>query len=280
MTTDLNEPITAEEGETIQLFVASLGLLGEEAAVQLARVTGSAMAKVAETLVGGFRIQFEIPRLESGVRYIDVVKEYSDIIALAPPGVRPQSRCAAAAADPGRGEADVVDRRGAFHRDLVAYRRIRRPGRLHRSDRFPLGPGAGGRAHRLRRAHRPGGAAGERPGGQDDRRRGHVRHGGRRRRLPDRSGPGGCLRRKPDTSGPRRAGHRGDGFGVRRSLRARCQPRRSPRRGRPSPRRWWSLDERRTAPPASSSTLFPPRPLKGFPDAITPFQLVSPHGAT
>ena len=89
MTTDLNEPITAEEGETIQLFVASLGLLGEEAAVQLARVTGSAMAKVAETLVGGFRIQVELPRLESGVRYIDVVKEYSDIIhSLLPAFVR------------------------------------------------------------------------------------------------------------------------------------------------------------------------------------------------
>jgi adenylate cyclase len=79
MATDLDEPVTAEEAETIQLFVASMGLLGEEAAVQLARVTGSAMAKVAETLVGGFRIQVEIPRLESGVRYIDVVKEYSDI---------------------------------------------------------------------------------------------------------------------------------------------------------------------------------------------------------
>ena len=37
------------------------------------------MAKVAETLVGSFRLQFEIPRLESGVRYIDLVKEYSDL---------------------------------------------------------------------------------------------------------------------------------------------------------------------------------------------------------
>ena len=79
MTTDRDESLTVEEAETVQLFVASLGLLGEEAAVQLARVTASAMAKVAETLVGAFRIQVELPRLESGVRYIDVVKEYSDI---------------------------------------------------------------------------------------------------------------------------------------------------------------------------------------------------------
>jgi adenylate cyclase len=79
MSTDPDEPVTTEEAETIRLFVASTGLLGEEAAVQLARVTGSAMAKVAETLVGAFRLRVELPRLESGVRYIDVVKEYSDI---------------------------------------------------------------------------------------------------------------------------------------------------------------------------------------------------------
>jgi adenylate cyclase len=79
MTTDPSEPVTTEEAEAIRLFVASTALVGEEAAVQLARVTGSAMAKVAETLVGSFRLQFEIPRLESGVRYIDLIKEYSDI---------------------------------------------------------------------------------------------------------------------------------------------------------------------------------------------------------
>jgi adenylate cyclase len=79
MTTDLDEPVTEEEAEAIRLFVASTALVGEEAAVQLARVTGSAMAKVAETLVGSFRLQFEIPRLESGVPYIDLIKEYSDI---------------------------------------------------------------------------------------------------------------------------------------------------------------------------------------------------------
>ena len=60
MATDRDEPVTAEEAETIELFVRSMALLGEEAAVQLARVTGSAMAKVAETLVGGFRLQVEV----------------------------------------------------------------------------------------------------------------------------------------------------------------------------------------------------------------------------
>jgi adenylate cyclase len=79
MTADPNEPVTAEEAEAIELFARTMELLGEEAAVQLARVTGSAMAKVAETLVGSFRLQVEIPRLESGVRYIDMVREYSDL---------------------------------------------------------------------------------------------------------------------------------------------------------------------------------------------------------
>jgi adenylate cyclase len=79
MATDPDEAITADEAETIRLFVASTGLLGEGAAVQLARVTGAAMAKVAETLVASFRIQVELPRRDAGVRYVDVIKEYSDI---------------------------------------------------------------------------------------------------------------------------------------------------------------------------------------------------------
>jgi adenylate cyclase len=79
MPTDLDEAITAEEAETVRLFAASTRLLGEETAVQLARVTGAAMAKVAETLVASFRLQVEIPRRDAGVRYVDVIKEYSDI---------------------------------------------------------------------------------------------------------------------------------------------------------------------------------------------------------
>src|ERR1700722_3427128 len=77
MPTDHDEAITTEEAESIPLFAASTRLLGEEPAVQLARVTGAAMAKVAETLVTSFRLQVEIPRRDAGVRYVDVIKEYS-----------------------------------------------------------------------------------------------------------------------------------------------------------------------------------------------------------
>jgi adenylate cyclase len=54
-------------------------LLGEEATLQLARVAGNAMARLAETVVGVFRLQVELPRRGAGVRYVDVVKEYSEL---------------------------------------------------------------------------------------------------------------------------------------------------------------------------------------------------------
>jgi adenylate cyclase len=89
LATERDEPVTEDEAETIRLFGTSMELLGEEAAVQLARVAASAMARVAETLVGEFRIQVELPRLSAGVPRVDVVKEYADITrSLLPPFVR------------------------------------------------------------------------------------------------------------------------------------------------------------------------------------------------
>ena len=41
-------------------------LLGEEATLQLARVTGNAMTRLAETLVGVFRLRVELPRRAAG----------------------------------------------------------------------------------------------------------------------------------------------------------------------------------------------------------------------
>jgi adenylate cyclase len=77
--TDPQEPMTADEAATVRLLAgASQDLLGEAATVQLARVTGGAMARLAETLVGVFRLQFELPRRAAGKAYVDVVKEYSD----------------------------------------------------------------------------------------------------------------------------------------------------------------------------------------------------------
>lgn len=53
---------TAGEADAVRLIaVASSDILGEEATTQLARVAGNAMARVAETLVGAFRLRVELP---------------------------------------------------------------------------------------------------------------------------------------------------------------------------------------------------------------------------
>jgi adenylate cyclase len=78
--TDPDFPVTAEEAAAVRLFAgAHNDLLGEEATLQLARVTGNAMARLAETIVGVFRLQVELPRRDAGLRYVDVVKEYSEL---------------------------------------------------------------------------------------------------------------------------------------------------------------------------------------------------------
>jgi adenylate cyclase len=78
--TDPDFRVTADEAETVRLFAgAYTSLLGPDATLQLARVTGNTMARLAETIVGVFRLQVELPRRDAGMRYVDVVKEYADI---------------------------------------------------------------------------------------------------------------------------------------------------------------------------------------------------------
>jgi adenylate cyclase len=78
--TDPDFHVTADEAASIRLLAgAHNDLLGDEATLQLARVTGNAMARLAETLVGVFRLQVELPRRAAGRPYVDVVKEYSEL---------------------------------------------------------------------------------------------------------------------------------------------------------------------------------------------------------
>jgi adenylate cyclase len=73
-------PVTADEATSIRLFAgAHNALLGEEATLQLARVTGNAITRVAETLVGVVRLRVELPRRAAGRPYIDVVRDYSEL---------------------------------------------------------------------------------------------------------------------------------------------------------------------------------------------------------
>jgi adenylate cyclase len=78
--TDPDFPVTAGEAASVRLFAgAHSNLLGDEATLQLARVTGNAMARLAETLVGVFRLQVELPHRAAGHAYFDVVKDYAEL---------------------------------------------------------------------------------------------------------------------------------------------------------------------------------------------------------
>ncbi len=80
LSTDPDFPVTAGEAETVQLLAnAHNDLLGEEATLQLARVTGAAMTRLAETVVGVFRLRVELPRREAGMPYVDLVKDYASL---------------------------------------------------------------------------------------------------------------------------------------------------------------------------------------------------------
>ena len=69
---------TADEAATLELLAAaSSDVFGEDATVQIARVVGNAMARVADAVVTAFRLQVELPRQAEGARYLDVVQEYA-----------------------------------------------------------------------------------------------------------------------------------------------------------------------------------------------------------
>ena len=62
-------------------------LLGADAEHQLARVIGSGMARLAEALVDTFRVQAEMPRIDSGEPSSEVVEHYSRAAAVMIPAL-------------------------------------------------------------------------------------------------------------------------------------------------------------------------------------------------
>jgi adenylate cyclase len=80
MAADRGALVTEGEAAMVRLL-ASVGesMLGEDATVQLARVASGSMARLAEAIVAAFRLRFELPRRSAGTRYIDVVREYTEI---------------------------------------------------------------------------------------------------------------------------------------------------------------------------------------------------------
>jgi class 3 adenylate cyclase len=66
--------VTARTADTVRFIDALRLLLGEDAALALARVMGSAMARLAEAVADAFRVGSEMPQLSAGTPYADVVE--------------------------------------------------------------------------------------------------------------------------------------------------------------------------------------------------------------
>ena len=60
-----------------QLLMAGRELLGDEAALALARVIGASAARIAQAVLDTFRAQFEAPQLAAGLPYSEVVEQYT-----------------------------------------------------------------------------------------------------------------------------------------------------------------------------------------------------------
>ena len=74
-----NQTMTADEAEVVVFLAELRSLLGPATTTQVARVTGTAMARVADVLVTAFRLAVELPRRSAGTPYSEVVKQYADI---------------------------------------------------------------------------------------------------------------------------------------------------------------------------------------------------------
>lgn len=59
--------------------VAGRDLLGDEAALRLARVVGSSTSRLAQAMVDVFRVEFETRRLAEGAPYPEVVEQYVNL---------------------------------------------------------------------------------------------------------------------------------------------------------------------------------------------------------
>jgi adenylate cyclase len=78
---DPDDWMTADEAAAFG-FLAELSrlFLGPSDTVQVARVTGSAMARIADVVGATLRIRMELPLQAAGSAYSEVVKEYTDLV--------------------------------------------------------------------------------------------------------------------------------------------------------------------------------------------------------
>jgi class 3 adenylate cyclase len=69
--------VTPDAAEALRLLVGLSGMVSVDAAVGVARVIGSSVARLAEAVIEAIRIGMEIPGLDAGRGYSQVVEEYS-----------------------------------------------------------------------------------------------------------------------------------------------------------------------------------------------------------
>ncbi|HEY1635774.1 MAG TPA: adenylate/guanylate cyclase domain-containing protein [Acidimicrobiales bacterium] len=69
--------VTPDAAEALRLLVGLESMVGEDATLGVARVIGSSMARLAESVASAIRIGIEVPKLDAGTRYSQVVEEYS-----------------------------------------------------------------------------------------------------------------------------------------------------------------------------------------------------------
>lgn len=74
-----DEPaLTEAEAELLVLF-DSLSVLDEESALQLLRVLGSSVARIAAAATAALRLSMEVPLLSAGATYLDVTEAYGEL---------------------------------------------------------------------------------------------------------------------------------------------------------------------------------------------------------
>lgn len=69
--------VTADAAEALRLLMGLSSMVGEDSALAVARVVGASAAHMAEALADSLRIGVEVPSLQRGSTYSQIVEEYS-----------------------------------------------------------------------------------------------------------------------------------------------------------------------------------------------------------
>jgi class 3 adenylate cyclase len=72
--------VTPDAADALRLMTEMAAIFGEEAALGVARVMGSTMARLAETISGVFRVGEELPQLNTGTSRAEVAQTYTQIV--------------------------------------------------------------------------------------------------------------------------------------------------------------------------------------------------------